>query len=242
MFPKLDRLSEFIRVYGDDHLRGFRMWHHSAQGRSEDRLPEVVPPSLYAQGIFLSLGKHAPPETFDAKVILYDFDRLLPLYEYVEDKASDFPAVDQESGFTFRPGHRANSCYHTVANGAAGRIDVSLRHSRIQDALVRELRCEVGNRVGPEHSDGIGGRVDVIAEREGELEFYEIKIGLSARSCIRQALGQLVEYGYWPGAARPAKLVVVGEPRLDQTAAMFLKALREEFGMPIYYRQVVLED
>ncbi len=242
LFPKLDRLSEFIRVHGDDHLRGFRMWHHSKQGRSEDRLPEVIPPSRYAEGVFLFLGKHAPVHTFDAEAILHDLDRLLPLYEYVEHEASDFPILDDESGFTFKPGHRSGRRYHTVSTGAVGRIEVSLRHSRIQDVLEQELRSELGDQVGSEHPDGIGGRVDVIAQREGDLEFYEIKIGRSAHSCIRQALGQLVEYGFWPGAARPAKLVVVGEPLLDEAAERFLQGLREEFGIPIYYRQVALED
>ena len=74
----------------------------------------------------------------------------------------------------------------------------------------------------------------------GHLEFYEIKIGGSARSCIRQALGQLMEYGFWPGAARPAKLFVVGEPSLDGKAEDYLQSLREEFKIPIYYRQVVI--
>ena len=74
----------------------------------------------------------------------------------------------------------------------------------------------------------------------GHLEFYEIKIGGSARSCIRQALGQLMEYGFWSGAARPAKLFVVGEPSLDGKAEDYLQSLREEFKIPIYYRQVVI--
>ena len=91
-----------------------------------------------------------------------------------------------------------------------------------------------------EYSDGADGRVDLIAQRGVDLEFYEIKTAPSARLCIRQALGQLMEYGFWPGAARPAKLFVVGEPPLDGKAEDYLQSLREEFKIPIYYRQVVI--
>ena len=244
--PKLDKLSEFIRLHGDDHLNGFLMWHrHPSEGRSADRSPEVVPRRLYTDEVFIFLGKHEHIDSFDADTILHDFDRLLPLYEYVEFGTSDFPILEDESGFAFRPEHQPNRPdrrYRMNVIRATGPNEVYLRHNQIQDVLEQELRAEVGNQVASEHPDGIGGRVDLIAQRGDDLEFYEIKIGGSVRSCIRQALGQLMEYGFWPGAARPAKLFVVGEPSLDGKAEEYLQSLQEEFRIPIYYRQVVIEN
>ena len=218
------------------------MWHWQEGRRSDDRSPEAVPSRLYTDGVFIFLGKHEQVDTFDAETVLRDFDRLLPLYKYVESE-SDLPILDDESGFTFRPEHqldRPERRYRTDAMRATGQNEAYLRHSQLQDVLEQKLRSELGNRVASEHSDGIGGRVDLIAQRGDDLEFYEIKIGGSARSCIRQALGQLMEYGFWPGAARPAKLFVVGEPSLDGKAEDYLQSLREEFKIPIYYRQVVI--
>ena len=161
--PKLDRLSEFIRLHGDDHLNGFLMWHwHPSEGRSTDRSPEVVPRRLYTDGAFIFLGKHEHVDSFDADTILHDFDRLLPLYEYVEFGTSDFPILEDESGFVFRPEHqpdRPDRRYQTDATRAPGQNEVYLRHSQIQDVLEQELRSEVGNQVASEHPDGIGGRV-----------------------------------------------------------------------------------
>ena len=108
------------------------------------------------------------------------------------------------------------------ATRVSTQIGITLHHGRIQDALEQQLRSEVGEQVATEHADGIGGRVDAIAHRGNDLEFYEIKVGHSARSCIRQAIGQLLEYGFWPGGARPAKLFVVGEPHLDREAEEYL--------------------
>ena len=241
--PKIDKLNEFIREHRD-YLNGFLMWHWCpSEGRSDDRSPEVIPRRLYTEGTFIFIGKHAQVDTFDAETVLRDFDRLLPIYKYVELETSDFPILDDESGFTFRPEHqldRPERRYRTDAIRATGQNEVYLRHSQLWDVLEQELRSELGNQVEAEYSDGADGRVDLIAQRGDDLEFYEIKIGPSARLCIRQALGQLMEYGFWPGAAGPAKLFVVGEPPLDGKAEKFLQSLREKFKIPIYYRQVVI--
>ena len=246
LFPKLDKLNKFICCRGDDLLNGFLMWHwHPSEGRSDDRSPEVVPRRLYAEGVFIFLGKYEQVDAFDPETILRDFDRLLTLYKYVEFGMSDFPIPNDTSDFTFRPGRRLDNSerrYWTEAMRETGRIEVSLRHRQIQEALYQELRAELGNYVEAEYSDGADGRVDLIAQRGDDLEFYEIKIGPSARLCIRQALGQLMEYGFWPGAAGPAKLFVVGEPPLDGKAEKFLQSLREKFKIPIYYRQVVIRN
>ena len=246
LFPKLDKLNKFICCRGDDYLNGFLMWHwHPSKGRSDDRSLEVVPRRLYMDGVFIFLGKYERVDIFNSDTILRDFDRLLPLYKYVEFEVSDFPSLDDEYGFTFRPCHRLDRSerrYWAEAMRETGQIEVSLRHRQIQDALYQELRAELGNHVAAEYSDGADGRVDLIAQRGDDLEFYEIKIGPSARLCIRQALGQLMEYGFWPGAACPAKLFVVGEPPLDGKAEEFLQSLREKFKIPIYYRQVVIEN
>jgi hypothetical protein len=74
--------------------------------------------------------------------------------------------------------------------------------------------------------------------RQGaEYIYYEIKTGLSAQSCIREALGQLLEYAYWPGAQLAARLVIIGEPPLDKYAKTYLETLQKEFSLPVEYRQ-----
>ena len=244
--PKLNKLNEFICRHGDDHLNEFLMWHwHPSEGWSDDRSPEVVTQCLYTEGVVIFLGKYEQVDTFDSETILHDFDRLLPLYKYVEFGTFDSSISNEKWGLTFEPGHRLDRSerqYWAEAMRETGRIEMSLSHRQIQDALYQELRSELGNHVTAEHSDGADGRVDLIAQRGDGLEFYEIKICPSARLCIRQALGQLMEYGFWPGAVYPAKLFVVGEPPLDGKAEEFLQSLREKFKIPIYYRQVVIRN
>ena len=245
--PKLKKLSEFIRIHGDELLSDFLMWHWSdfEEEASPDQPPDVVPQRLYAAGYFVFLGKHAPIDEFDPDLVLGDFDRLLPLYKYVEFSTSAFPVVDEASGFVFTPGPPSThdpDDYSTTVRRPSGSTEVALRHRRIQDVLEIELHCEPGTLVSRENSNGIGGRVDLIAKRNSDLVFYEVKVGGSARACIREALGQLLEYGFWPGAAQPDQLVVAGEPPLDNTAKNYLHTLGKRFHIPIGYRQVIVED
>ena len=72
----------------------------------------------------------------------------------------------------------------------------------------------------------------------GLLEFYEIKSRLTPRLCIREALGQLLEYAYWGDAIGPALLIVVGDQPIDSEAQAYLGALDHEFGLRIRYRYV----
>ncbi len=117
-------------------------------------------------------------------------------------------------------------------------MDKSLRHNIVQAALFKHLEGIHGREnTSGEQSTGIGTSVDV-AILEGEsYTYYELKTGLSAQSCIREAIGQLMEYSFWPGSRRADKLVVVGEPSYDAEAKAYVKKLRKEFSLPIEYQQ-----
>ena len=54
---------------------------------------------------------------------------------------------------------------------------------------------------------------------------------------MREALAQLLEYSFWPGAIAAARLIIVGEPVLDADTATYLHGLRTRFSIPIYYQQ-----
>ena len=123
------------------------------------------------------------------------------------------------------------------------RLNKVLRHNEIQFALGQYLVRRHGkDKVRDEFATANGKRVDLVVKEDNNLIFYEIKVCESAQHCIRQAIGQLLEYSYWPGASRATKLIVVGELSLDQEAQDYLESLREEFGLPIQYQQFDMES
>ena len=121
---------------------------------------------------------------------------------------------------------------------AERRLSKTLRHNDLQHALGQFLIERHGeNAVRDEYSIVNRNKVDVAVQEDDKLTYYEIKIGVTARHCLRQSIGQLLEYSYWPQSRPAARLIVVGEPELDPPADAYLTDLRSMFGLPIYYRQ-----
>ena len=132
----------------------------------------------------------------------------------------------------------------TTASFAERELNVTLRHNLLQAALTKRLIAQFGEEnVADEHPTGRGTLIDVVVRHSaGAYSFYEIKTALSASACIREALGQVLEYAYWPGGQEPQRLVICGEGRLEKEGKAYLRRLKEGFGLPLAYEQIVLDD
>ena len=173
--------------------------------------------------------------------MLADFDRLLPLYHYVENNGSLEPRSDiYDLPFWFKPGC-TDKPGQTTAQLAQNPIDVTLRHNVMQKALHDKLVSTFGaDNVGTEQTFGAGTRVDVVVKHPNSYWFYEIKTSHSPRVCIREAIGQLFEYSHWPNAQKAVKLFVVGETALDRDGKTYLSLLRKKYSLPFEYEQIVI--
>lgn len=237
LVPRIDRFNEFLQIH-QDKFSDFRMWHYD-QERSLTYAPAPIPPENVREGVFIFFGKLQQIPRINFDLIISDFDRLLFLYEYVEG-AEIFPALtEQHKKFHFTPGCSLKPS-RTKVSVAERQLDKLLRHNDLQRALHAHLSKQHGsNSVGVEQGTGNGTLVDVVLRLDRQrFWFYEIKTGSSARACIREALSQLLEYSYWPGAQEAERLIIVGEPPLDKYAVSFLECLREKFSLPVYYQQL----
>ena len=57
---------------------------------------------------------------------------------------------------------------------------------------------------------------------------------------VREAIGQLLEYGLWPGAQEPTRFIVVGETLIDKDGKEYLRRLKKRFSLPMEYETVVI--
>ncbi|MBN3803078.1 hypothetical protein GXB81_08425 [Paraburkholderia sp. Ac-20336] len=121
---------------------------------------------------------------------------------------------------------------------------IALRHNTVQTALFAQLAAQYGeDRVWTEYPTGTGGYADAIVRQpDGRCHLYEIKIAETAAEVVRQAMGQLLEYGFRAGGLEPVKLFAVGEPVLDDVTRHFVARLRADFNLDIDYLQVKLPD
>ena len=242
LVPKVRRFNDYMRTHADEY-GDMRLWHHRDGERSGDAVAGPIPSELVVPGTFVFMGRRVPASRVDVSAILDDFDRLLPLYRYVEgDVPAGAAAVPRYAAtFQFRAGCTVRPAA-TTASLAERELNVTLRHNLLQAALTRRLITEFGEQnVADEHPTGRGTLIDVVVRhRAGAYSFYEIKTALSASACIREALGQVLEYAYWPGGQEPHRIVICGEGRLEKEGRAYLRRLNERFGLPLAYEQIVL--
>jgi hypothetical protein len=235
LLPSVQRFNAFLREC--DACSDLLMWYWiKNDNRSADYQPTPIQPSLIQRGRFVFMGRMQPSKAIDYDLVLDDFERLLPLYRFVEGKAASPQTAPKERKFEFKSGCSTKPS-GTTATRAEMALDVRLRQNQIQTALHKHLVDFYGsNEVGTENYNA-GGSVDVVVRRGDRFWFYEIKTSTSARACIREALSQLLEYSYWPGAQIADRLIIVGEPALDDQSKYYLNSLRDHFSIPIEYRQ-----
>jgi len=236
LVPKVILFNEYVRT-NLDVMSGFEMWHFQNGVRSANRMPTPISADLVHVGTFVFLGAYSPPGTVSANEVLSAFDRLLPLYRFVE--GGGVPAHTM-SDFAFRPGN-ASKKSRAIGNSIERALSIDLRHNDMQETLYRELCKEFGSsNVGTEMPSGTGGRIDVVSRDAHNYTFYEIKVGRSVQGIIREAVGQLLEYSLWPGAKLPTKLVIVGEPELDESGRAYLNALNKGLSIPLSYKRLIV--
>ncbi len=227
--PSIDILVPQVAVFNDymrlhpELYQDMRMWHYRGNERSDDSMPGPIPPELVTEGIFVFMGNRQPMDSIDYEAILSDFDRLLPLYKYVVSHGKVQPTTaPTEKQFQFVPGCSVKAA-STSTTLAEKELNINLRHNTLQKALYKQLVAKYGkNNVGTELPSGVGTSVDLVVRSDGKYWFYEIKTSPSPRACIREALGQLLEYSFWPGAQEAMRLVVVGETALDKDGKEYL--------------------
>lgn len=107
-------------------------------------------------------------------------------------------------------------------------------HDRMQNEIVEHLRSEP--KYGYKKVYIEKSRVDVKAVNIlGEWDYFEIKTN-SPKRCIREALGQVMEYAYYPSLERAKNIIIVGDTAPDLSTIQYLDYLRERFSLPLSYR------
>ena len=238
LIPKIERFNDYVSSHLEDFPQ-FSMWRFNCSGyRSKNRVVGVIGEDWIAQHNFIVLGRLSYSQVVDE--ILADFDRLLPLYEYVESEDTHKNSTEVPD---FKPGCPEFMCKFTVSATDSKSTDIALRHNAIQNMLYTLLCNEVGDQnVQIERRLCFNTRVDA-ATRCGEHEcFFEVKVAPTVRSCLRAALGQLLEYAHWTSSIHVKKLVVVGEARADSSEKTYLEVLRKIYNLPIYYRRIDMQS
>jgi hypothetical protein len=241
--PSVDRFNDFVKR-NPAYLSRFLMWtYEPGRGRTERLAVRPISGELFRWGVFVFVGSTQPARTrsIDYGRILEDLDWLIALYEFVEGGGKTLPVKHSKAGFAFKPGSSIQT-FSARATLSGKTIEIDLRQKRIQDALHGCLVSRFGAKnVGTELS--IPKRFVDLAVRKGtKLWYYEVKTSQSVQQCIREALGQLLEYSYWPGLRKADRLIIVGEEAPTAESRKYISILRKRFEIPVEYQQFDLSN
>ncbi|OFV94424.1 MAG: hypothetical protein A3H28_09780 [Acidobacteria bacterium RIFCSPLOWO2_02_FULL_61_28] len=81
--PKIERFNEFLKQNLQD-FSDLWMWHYEGGEPSRKYRPKLISSDLIKPHVFIFLGGLQPLDQIDYEVVLDDFDRLLPLYQFIE--------------------------------------------------------------------------------------------------------------------------------------------------------------
>ena len=140
-------------------------------------------------------------------------------------------------------GGKTNKGKHSGKRGSnqQAAIQCLQLHTDIQNSLLKYLKKtnpgykKVELEVG---KTGDGSSVDLVMRRANGMDvFYEVKTYASAKLCIREAVGQLMEYSYYPDCALASELVIVSQAPLGDEGKRYVKLLNKKFSIPVSYMQ-----
>ena len=134
LVPKVKFFNDFIALNAHD-FSDMRMWHYDHNRRSDDRPPGLIPPALVRDHVFVFMGNRQPPETVNYESILDDFDRLLPLYRYVESRGATAPVSLPKIGFSFKPG-ASKKVKTAKATYCQKELDLDLRQTLFKNCFI----------------------------------------------------------------------------------------------------------
>ncbi|WP_276974953.1 hypothetical protein [Flavobacterium filum] len=110
-------------------------------------------------------------------------------------------------------------------------------HNKIQNKLSQLLRAtgEYRNIQVEKNS------IDIQAtSKNNELHYFEIKTN-TPKNNIRQAIGQLLEYAFYPTENKAKKLIIVGDEEPSKEVNNYMLHIRTKTKLQIYYRWVDME-
>jgi len=240
--PKIKRFNNYLENNPETFFDSY-FWYYKEGKRSNTQPARTIDQSLIKNRTFIFIGRYfkksieeLSPEDYE-KTLTY-FDELLDVYKYVESGSGEI--VDKKE-FRFVPGNNEGKSYRNSKYQKC-ESQVDLIHQDMKNKIFQQLTKIYGKEnVATEQSIGSDKRVDLIVKNNGSYIFYELKTSVAIRICIREALSQLLEYSYWPDDNRAEKLIITSHNPITIEAQKYLKKLREEFHLPVFYQFYDLE-
>jgi len=211
----------------DGNLTAFTNWHNHYVDLFNVRFK---PEYLKVNDPYIELPENHPV----INISRYNFTHFYDVFK-----------IETDHEFTFLSGYNSESDDDSGIESKSHvrelkSIEITYLHNAISKKLTTFLRQKYGAaNVVPEHPAGIvGNRIDIVVKSDTEgLTFYEIKTYNSIKTSIREAIGQLMEYAFYPDKNYASQLIILTQkhPEFDEEVS-YVKFIRNKYKVPLYYQ------
>lgn len=146
--------------------------------------------------------------------------------------------------FEFKAGMPKHKTEETIRKPVEATV-VRRRERKLHKILYGQLKEEHGYKnVSSDLGRAWGNcEADLIVQHSNGIDIYEVKSAITSRECVRQALGQLFVYAFWPiksssGNDEVLRLIAAGSGKLDSDTKAFLEILNNLLRIPVSYRRI----
>jgi hypothetical protein len=144
----------------------------------------------------------------------------------------------EKTGFSFEDsGSTEGDLAQTGKRKPGGKeIELELKHNLIQQKFLFYLQNKYGkDNVKRECKAHGASRIDITQKTETGFIFYEIKTYNSLRTSIRESIGQLLEYCFYPNVQAAEKLILVSHVAPTEELNTYFTHIKQQINIPLSY-------
>lgn len=78
-------------------------------------------------------------------------------------------------------------------------------------------------------------RIDVAVKKGTEFDIFEIKTCATSRACVREAMGQILEYAYLDSKESISRMYIVSDCYPEPDVEEYLERIRNQHKIPVFY-------
>ncbi|MNZ70139.1 hypothetical protein D3C78_884620 [compost metagenome] len=122
-------------------------------------------------------------------------------------------------------------------------IELNYIHNELQRKFLKYLQSRFGeDNVKRECLTAGSCRIDISRKSGDGFIFYELKVYNSPRQSIREAIGQLLDYCYFPNVQQAQELVLVTNKAPDPETRQYIQTLQQMLKVKFSYIHFSLEQ
>ena len=240
---KLEEKTSFIRGYVKKHTSSDQWEKLISQFPDFLESPMINVRFRMKNVIFIDEENLTPIKFRTNKIHMYQlhegslFEELENQIDFIDDEEKLLELSDS--------GRERGSKKPRTVIRSAGSYQSEQDHIKISELLEKHLETLASDRDLIIAERGLGNKaIDMVWETDDKFIFYEIKTYSNISYCIRQAVGQLLEYAYYrrPEVQKEYKLIICSPHESTQAVEEYMHLLRDRFGLKIYYQQFDVDE